>query len=53
MDTALKQLAYKESVWAVKEIDLAEEQRKLQLRIGTSNMSDVQLADAQPSLNGI
>jgi hypothetical protein len=34
METAQKRLAYQESVWAVKEVDLEEDKRKLQLRIG-------------------
>ena len=34
MDTAEKRLAYQESVWAVKEIDLIEDKRKLEMRIG-------------------
>ena len=33
-ETAQKRLAYQESIWAVKEIDLIEDNRKLQLRIG-------------------
>ena len=34
LETAQKRLAYQESIWAVKEIDLIEDKRKLQLRIG-------------------
>jgi hypothetical protein len=34
MDTAQKRLAYQESIWAIKEIDLMEENRKLEMRIG-------------------
>jgi hypothetical protein len=31
-----KRLAYNEAVWAVREIDLIEDNRKLQMRIGSS-----------------
>jgi hypothetical protein len=31
-----KRLAYNDAVWAVKEIDLIEDNRKLQMRIGGS-----------------
>jgi hypothetical protein len=33
-----KRLAYNEAVWAVKEIDLIEDNRKLQMRIGSSTI---------------
>jgi len=35
MDTAQKRLAYQESIWAVKEIDLLEDIRKLEMVIGS------------------
>jgi len=35
MDTAQKRLAYQESIWAVKEIDLLEDRRKLEMVIGS------------------
>jgi hypothetical protein len=35
LETAKKRLAYEESIWAIKEIDLIEENRKLELEIGT------------------
>jgi hypothetical protein len=31
-----KRLAYNEAIWAVKEIDLIEDNRKLQMRIGNT-----------------
>lgn len=34
LETAQKRLTYQESIWAVKEIDLIEDKRKLELRIG-------------------
>lgn len=34
METEQKRLAYHESIWAIKEIDLIEEKRKLEMRIG-------------------
>lgn len=40
METAQKRLAYQESVWAVKELDLIEENRKMHLRIGKGNALD-------------
>jgi hypothetical protein len=36
METAQKRHVYQESIWAVKEIDLMEDKRKLQLRVGLS-----------------
>lgn len=38
METAQKRLAYHESIWAVKEIDLIEDKRKLQVRIGKHHL---------------
>ena len=35
MESAQKRLAYEEAVWKVKEIDLIEDKRKLELRLGT------------------
>lgn len=34
LETAQRSLVYRESIWGVKEIDLIEDKRKLQLRIG-------------------
>ena len=40
-ETALKRLAYQESVWAVTETELVEEKRKLQLRIGAGGQASM------------
>jgi hypothetical protein len=38
MESAQKRLAYQESVWKVKEIDLVEDKRRLELRIGLGSL---------------
>jgi hypothetical protein len=40
MESAQKRLAYQESVWKVKEIDLVEDKRRLELRIGLGLLRD-------------
>jgi hypothetical protein len=46
MESAQKRLAYQESVWRVKEIDLIEDKRKLELRIGLCPSRDWDLTEA-------
>jgi hypothetical protein len=43
MSVEAKRLAYNEAVWAVKEIDFIEDNRKLQLRIGSSTINHAAL----------
>jgi hypothetical protein len=46
MQTAQKRLAYQESIWAVKEIDLIEDKRKLELRIGMKSIKMILLTSS-------
>src|SRR5271163_3433657 len=41
LETSQKRLAYQESLWLVKEIDLIEDKRRLELRIGKSKFNNL------------